>query len=403
MQILILSSKFPFPFKDGGAIATYQTFKGLYSKARLVHLLSFNTSKHFIAEKEIPDQCFPKGSYSLVDINTNPGIFKAMLNLIFSQKPYILERFYSKRFIDKLLEQLKENCFDVIQIEGLYMLQYINKIREYSDAKIVYRAHNIESDIWTHLAIKEKNFIKKKYLNQLSKRIGNYEKLMINKYDAIIPISQEDSEEYSRLGNTKPEQVIPTGFDFSQRKENDDNNLVPNSLCYIGSLDWRPNQEGVLWFLNNCWNELKCKYPDLKLYIAGRNAPNWLVKEFLMPGINWVGEVESSMEFIKNKTILIVPLLSGSGMRIKIIEGFLLSKPIIATQIAAQGSNAEHENHLLIANEPEEFVKGILRYLSNKDFLRQISENGYNYGKSKFDNRRIIEKLYDFYKKQISN
>lgn len=402
MQILIICSKFPYPFKDGGAIATYQTYKGLSAKADLVHLLSFNTAKHYVSKQEISEVLFPPESYSMVDIETKPNIVKAFLNLIFSTKPYILERFYNKSFVNKLIEKIKNNQFDIIQIEGLYMLQYITVIRSYCSAKIVYRAHNVESDIWKDLASKEKNILKKKYLKLLARRISNYEQLVNNDYDVLIPISKEDAQEYHRLGAEKPTMVIPTGFDFSEQNILE-HNPIPKSLCYIGSLDWRPNQEGILWFLDNCWSELRSHYPDLKLYLAGRNAPDWLIQKFLKPGVNWVGEVESSAKFIKNKTIMIVPLQSGSGMRIKIIEGFLLAKAVIATNAAVKGVGAEHDNHLIIADEPKEFIQGILKYLSNAEFLKRISENGYFYGKSRFDNEKILAELYDFYKNQISN
>ena len=181
MQILLISSKFPFPLKDGGAIATYQTYQGLIKLADNVHLLSFNTTKHHIDKQDIPGACFPSNSYSLIELNTKPNYLKAFLNLVFSKKPVILKRFSKKEFAEKLNQLLKTYVFDFVQIEGLYMLQYLKEIRQNSKAKIVYRAHNLEHQIWEQLANGTRNPIKRKYLTLLAKRILQYELFCLNK------------------------------------------------------------------------------------------------------------------------------------------------------------------------------------------------------------------------------
>ncbi len=163
MKVLLLSSKFPYPLKDGGAIATFQCFKGISKFAEKVHILSFNTSKHFVDREEINKTDFTIDSYTLVKLNTKTSVVKAFMNLLFSKEPYILQRFKSLTFIKQLEDLLKKNEFDIVQVEGLYMLQYIDGIRQHSNAKIAFRAHNLEHQIWEQLASKTKNIIKKAY------------------------------------------------------------------------------------------------------------------------------------------------------------------------------------------------------------------------------------------------
>jgi hypothetical protein len=273
MHILFLSSKFPYPLKDGGAIATFQCFKGISKFAEKVHILSFNTTKHFVNEQDINKSEFPADSYTLVNINTNPTFFKAFFNLFFSRKPYILQRFKSSAFRKELEYLLKKFEFDIVQVEGLYMLQYLNDVRKHSNAKITFRAHNLEHQIWEQLALKTKNFIKKAYLNSLAKRILRFEKKCLNSYDFLLPISNEDAAYYQQLGSEPPVKVIPTGFDFTG-VDYVEEKTVPTKLFYIGSLEWRPNQEGLIWFLDNCWPNVNREHPEAEFYVAGRKFTN---------------------------------------------------------------------------------------------------------------------------------
>jgi len=402
MRVLILSSKFPYPLKDGGAIATFQIFKGLSKLADDVHLLSFNTSKHYVAEQDIPKSYFSEDTYSLVNINTKPSYFQAIFNLIFSRKPYILSRFKKKEFVIKLNQLLKTKKFDVVQVEGLYMLQYMNEIRKNSDAKIAFRAHNLEHQIWDQLAKKTKNIFRRRYLKLLAMRILNYELFCLNKYDMLLPISSEDAAFYEQLGNEKVLKIVPTGFDFEGvNKPLSASNL--NKLFYIGSLEWQPNQEGILWFLENCWPKLVEKQPNIELHIAGRKAPRWLQHKFQVSGIKWHGEVKSSTDFMMDKSVMIVPLLSGSGMRIKIIEAFVNSKAVVATSVAANGTSSTDGENILIADNPEAFVDKVLKLIENRELYNKLIEKAFGYTKQNFDNHLIIKELFEFYAKKKPN
>ena len=155
MKILVLSSKFPYPLKDGGSIATYNLLLGLSKIGHNLTLLTFNTKKHYLNPKDFPKDKIPSVTIHAVDTDTSPNVFSAVKNLLFSRKPYIQDRFKNSQFRNKLEELLQNNTFDIIQIEGLYLLQYIPLIRAKSNSLIAYRAHNIEHEIWHRLALNE--------------------------------------------------------------------------------------------------------------------------------------------------------------------------------------------------------------------------------------------------------
>ncbi len=397
MKILIISNKFPYPLKDGGAIATYRLIKGLAHYNNDITLLTFNTKKHYFKPEKTEQNPFPEIEIHTVYADTDIKIIEALKNFLFSGKPYISERFFSKKFLSKLIYLLENKQFDIIQIEGLYLLQYINEIRKKSKAIISYRAHNIEHKIWQYLAKNKKNPFLKFYLKNLSKRVKKHEQSCINKYDVLIPISETDLSFFQKNGNTKPYLICPAGFE-KRAFEQYTTTYKGAKLYFIGSLEWTPNREGLLWFVENCWTAIKKQIPEIKLYIAGRNAPANFIKKIQKTGIIFTGEVENAHAFIKDKSIMIVPLLSGSGMRVKIIEAFFMGKAVVSTKLGATGTKSTNGLHLLLAESADDFIQKINLLIKDESFYNKITANAKSLAINNFDNTEIARKLNLFYK-----
>jgi len=399
MRILQLMNKVPWPPKDGGAIACMNMTKGLSMLGHELTVLSMNTSKHHIRIKDIPKNVRSKADFRLVEVPARINFIEGALNLFFSKLPYNAQRFISGNFTSELIKLLFEKQFDVIQLEGLYLCPYIPVIRKYSKALIAYRAHNIEYEIWDRTASLSKG-LRSKYLKNLSERIKRFEINHLNKYDVLIPITERDGHILDKLGNTKPKHTSQTGIDFAS--------LVPNakklefpSLFHIGALDWAPNQEGLIWFFNNCWPKIHSQNPQLKFYLAGRNAPEWFERLIRIEGVEYLGEINDAYGFINSKAIMVVPLFSGSGMRIKIIEGMALGKPIVTTDIGTEGIPTENGKNILIANHSEEFIQVISQLINNRSLSDQIGKNAIGFIQEKFDNLSQAGALVEFYKQHL--
>ena len=396
MRILQLMNKVPWPPKDGGAIACLNMTKGFSMLGHEVTVLSMNTSKHHIRIKDMPDDVRSKADFRLVEVPASINWLEATFNLLFSKLPYNAQRFISDEFSNELAKLLTEKTFDVIQLEGLYLCPYIPVIREYSKALIAYRAHNIEYEIWERTATLSDGF-RSKYLRNLSKRIKRFEVSYLNTYDLLVPITDRDGIILDKLGNTKPRHTSQTGIDFAS--------LVPTarklefpSLFHIGALDWAPNQEGLIWFFNHCWPKIHQENPDLKFYLAGRNAPEWFERIIKLEGVEYLGEINDAYDFINSKAVMVVPLFSGSGMRIKIIEGMALGKPIVTTDIGTEGIPTESGENILIANDADHFTEAINQLINDRSLSDRIGTNAIGFIQEKYDNLSQAEALVEFYK-----
>ena len=393
MNILMLCNKSPYPAGEGGPMAMNSIVTGLINAGHNVKILAVNSEKYHIKEEDIPKSYKKETNIELVDVDLSIKPIAAFKNL-FTDKSYHVERFISDNFKNKLVEILKNNKYDIVQLEMIYMAPYIETIREHSDATIVLRAHNVEHLIWDRIAKKTKFPLKRWYLNHLVRTLRKYEMDVINKVDGIAAITYRDAA-FFRGETAVPVIDIPFGVnpdEFNPAYEVKDN----PTLYHIGSMNWMPNEEGIRWFLNNVWEKVAKRNPDLQLNLAGRNMPKWLLR-LKKKNVNIVGEVPDAKEFVKNNDIAVVPLLSGSGIRIKIIESMAMGKTVVTTMVGAEGIQYSEYENIIIADSPSKMVEVICKIVKEPDEAQRIGRNARRLVEDLYDNKKIIERLLMFY------
>lgn len=397
MKVLLLTMKNPFGAKDGGSLAILNVIEGYKKLGFEVTLLMMNTLKHFIPLSQLKPKIDELG-VEVVDftIDTRIKPFDALKNLLFSKLPYNLERFYNKKFAQILSDLITNNNYSFIQFESSYIGLYIDLVKEKApNVPLFLRAHNVEYEIWERNSSVQKNFLKKIYFKIIAQRFKKWEESLFCKYNAILPITTRDKNKIQKnCPNGKfftlPYTINIADFPYEEIKLND------LSIAYLGALDWIPNQEGILWFLENVWDRIYNYYPGLKFYIAGRNAPDWLERKIKSHPVEYLGEISDARAYQLEHPIFVVPLLSGSGMRIKIIEQMALGRVVISTPIGAEGIDITNMENGLLAQEPDDFIKNIDYLYRNPDGIRYISKNARLTVESLFDAKEIFEKLYKF-------
>ena len=389
----MLCNKSPYPPSEGGPMAMNSIVNGLIEAGHKVKILAVNSEKYHIKEEDIPVSYKEKTNIEFVDINLSIKPIEALKNL-FSDKSYHVERFISEDFKQKLIEVLNKDKYDIVQLEMIYMAPYIETIRSHSDALIVLRAHNVEHLIWDRIAKKTNFPLKKWYLKHLVRTLKEYELNAINKVDGIAAITYRDAA-FFRGETAIPVIDIPFGVNPEEFTPCYEINERP-TLYHIGSMNWMPNTEGIKWFLKNVWSRLHEREPDIQLNLAGRHTPKWM-KKLKMKNVNVHGEVPDAKEFIKDNDIAIVPLLSGSGIRIKIIESLAMGKTVITTTIGAEGIQYSEYNNIIIADTPTKIVETICRITKDPEEIRRIGRNARKLIEDLYDNKKIIDRLLIFY------
>ncbi len=396
MKILQLCKKFPYPLNDGESVAVNSLSNPFQQLGCEVTLLAMNTSKHFVKIEELPESFNHYKAIHTVEVDNRVKPLDALIALI-TGRNYFLTRFESSEYELKLKSLLENEDFDIIQFETLQTLIFLKpEIFKNCKAKIVLRSQNVEHEIWERVVSNTKFGFKKWYLNHLTKQLKSFEIEQFENVDALIAITERDLNLFKKLGFKGNGQVTPIGLNAAKYLPNFQSYEDNPNLSFIGTLDWFPNIEGVNWFLKSVMPKIN----DIKLHIAGRNAPESLLN-LDMNNVIVHGEVESSADFINKHSVMIVPLFSGSGMRVKILEGMALGRVILTTSLGVEGIAAEDGKHIFIANTEEEFIEKIDYIKTHKDSLKVIGENAQAFIESEFDNLAIAKKLINYYEELV--
>lgn len=387
--ILFVTNRMPFPLNDGGNLATFSMLKYYVALGWNVVLFSMNTNKHYVSLSDLPT-FFDKIKVQTFDINTDVTVFSTIKNFIASRKPNHIERFYDKSFEQELVKCINQYEPQAIQIESVFLVSYIDKIRKETNAKIALRLHNIESQIWLRLADETGNKLKKYYLKDLAKRIKDYEMEAWSLPDLLLPITDHDAAVVEDADVTTPKFVLPYCIDTSNLLQIADEKWVG---YHIGAMDWAPNAEAISWFIEEVFPLIHKENANFEFHFAGRNMP-FSFHKYENKNLICAGEVKDAFDFIKDKKILIVPLRSGGGIRVKILEALALGKVVIATSIAVQGiEGIENGKHFLLAETEEEFKNQILWTIKNQKEATLIGDKARELIIDKYDDKINLEKI----------
>jgi len=394
LKILILTHRVPFPQNGGYPIVVCNTILGLVNLGHEVSLVSLNAKKH-IHESEEKDELLERIKYRVYDIDASVSLFDGLLD-IFSKSTSNIDRYYDENFEKLLIGTVRNTRYDIVQFEGLFMAAYVDAVRKNCRSKLVYRAHNIEHQIWEMLAQQKTDPFKKIYLRTIAKRIKKYELQQINKFDAITVFTKQDKNTMLHYGAIIPVEIVPLGIDLKHYHPDFSKTEFP-SLFFLGSLDWMPNREGIEWFLKTFHNDFVNDELRVRFYVAGADIPEEFDDYDVLGKVFIQGEVDNGLEFVNSKSIMIVPLLSGGGMRVKIVEGMAMQKCIISTSLGAEGINYKNGVNILIANTREEFLRAIKRCVADEDYCKAVGSNARKLIEQQHDVNRVTNNLVKVY------
>jgi glycosyltransferase involved in cell wall biosynthesis len=248
------------------------------------------------------------------------------------------------------------------------------------------------------MAMSERNCCKRWYIKHLALTLRAYEREHVNDFDGVVSITDNDADYFRSEGCRKPIVTIPfaiTPVSVDGVAEQ------PGTLFHLGSMDWLPNQEGVRWFLDRVWPLIHSQMPSLTLNLAGRRMSDQLLN-LQLEGVHIVGEVPDAATFIASKQINVVPLLSGSGIRVKIIEAMSQGKAVVTTTVGAQGIGAVDGRHLLIADTPERFATQIRRCVDDPAFRQTVGANARQFIAHNYGIEPLTRQLLAFYDKRLN-
>lgn len=379
-RILVIDEELPIPKNTGKRIRTWNLLVNLADQFR-IDFLTHKNSVNSDVEKSMKDSGI-NVIFSDSFLQENKGIqflFRLVINLV-SPLPYSVQSHYQIMFQESLNQLLSQSKYDLVHCEWSPYAQYMLG----SKTPWCISAHNIESQILFRTA-DTKRGISKWFFSLQARRMKNFEERVFPLAQQVFTVSSADADKAKLFGAERVD-IIPNGVEINYFQSATNSGEHPHQLVFTGSMDWRPNQDGIIWFLDEVAPHLS-PLKEWRLSVVGRNPPRWLEKACASSGIaKTTGSVEDVRPFMREAQIYIVPLRIGGGSRLKILEALSMRKPVVSTTIGAEGLDVKNRENILLADDPKKFAETIEMLATSPELRVKLGING----------RALVEEHYSW-------
>lgn len=377
VKVLWLIPKWTFPVNDGARVATDSLIRNTVKAGAQVDVLCLAQKE----EKVNTDEMLRQWGVKKVKVLRRPlptgritKYFYYLKNfLIRPHIPLTFSSFYDAKIRQQVHKVMANNNYDYILLDGLHLGAAIldSDFKSLTRAKVIYRAHNIEADLWKKAFKDKKGILLKTFLYHQSRAVEKLEFKIISQADAVAPIASEDLAFLNIVLPNRPYKHVPLGLSF---RTIDLKFNAPLKFLFIGRLDWPPNRDGLEWILREVWPEVQRRRKQAILKIVGSGDKAWLNSYKYLPGLEICGQVEKVEEAYEDCHFTLVPIKYGSGTRIKVLESFAMGRPLISTSMGIQGAGLLPQDYIH-AETREEWIK-ILGHISpTHERLDQLKES----------------------------
>ena len=369
MKLLWVYSDFLHPTNRGGQIRTLETLKCLHRKHEVHYAGLWNPKfpEGPARAKEYASYVYPVRR--TVIAKTSPAFLFQLAKGLVSEMPVAVFRHQSDEMRATVDRLLREHSFDHV------VCDFLSSAPHFSDlSRAVLFQHNVEAMIWKRHLEHAGSPLRRYYFRRQARLMLEYEGQVCRSVKSIIAVSEADAEKMRALYGVSRVTAVPTGVDVDFFRPATEAQQATD-LVFVGSMDWMPNIDGVVWFVREVLPLIKKKLPDCSLAVVGR-TPGREVTELAErePGIRITGTVKDVRPWLWESKVSIVPLRIGGGTRLKIYEAMAAGTPVVSTTIGAEGLDIAPGENILIADEPEAFAEACVRLISDAGERRRLAD-----------------------------
>jgi sugar transferase (PEP-CTERM/EpsH1 system associated) len=383
-RVLFLAHLLPFPLDGGAKIKSYYTLKCLASKYEVTLLAFVRSEDERRHVSNLRELCVGGIETVVIRRSSIRNVVDAA-RFWASRTPFIVGRDHVGAMAKAVRTRMGGRRFDAVHIDHLQMAQYVLPRR--SPVKLVLDHHNVESQIIQRMAESTPSKAQRQYAAHEWPKLQRYELDVCRQMDRVLVVSADDAATLRRLApDLKNVKVIPIGVDLEHylptpRFPN------PKTLLSIGTMYWPPNVDSIIWFYDSVYSQIKAAVPDVRLSIVGAEPVEKILRLARDDqSVTVPGYVHDDRTVASDCAAFIVPLRSGSGMRVKILNAMAMALPVVSTTVGAEGIAATHKENILVADTPDAFAQECIKLLEDPDRGTAIGESA----------RRLMEENYSW-------
>jgi len=381
MDILLLTQVLPYPPDSGPKVKTYYLIRYLAQNHR-VTLVSFTRGPQEDDIRALRKYCAEVHTVPMTRSHLRDGF--ALVESVLTGKAWMMVR-DRRQAMQNLVDRLSaRKSFDIVHADQMNMAQYALRVK---GARRVLDAHNALWQLYQRVAETTQPGPFQWLIQRDWRFIKRYEGQMCRAFDTVLTVSDSDRKALEEAARTPlVAAVIPIAVDTGAEAVIE-RSAQADHILHIGTMYWPPNIEGVQWFINEVFPLVRSGRPQAVFDVVGARPPEELLRQSQPgSGITITGYVPDVSEYLQKAGVFVVPLLAGSGMRVKILEALARGLPVVTTTIGCEGIAVRDGEHLLVADTPIEFAAAILRVLEDPGLAQRLGRQG----------RALIEECYDY-------
>lgn len=380
MNILVVSPLLPTP-TSGQNTRNFHILKTLAS-CHTVSLLALEDAAARISAEHLSLLAACTATMQILSLPAGSAKRQKQLLGLLRGAPYVLQTFISPE-IQKALDILfATHHFDAVLYEGMYIADY----RLPENVKVILDEHNIEFEIRLRTYRQEKALLRKWYNWLEGHFLKKAEIERCRRANVVLMTSERERAIMQPMLPDSTLVVVPNGVDSENFQVMNAIDEIKDSIVFTGAMGYYPNVDAVRFFAQHCWPRIRARIPTATWQIVGKNPLPDVMQLAKLPGVTVTGAVPDTRPYLAAASVAIAPLRIGSGTRLKILEAFAMQKAVVSSSIGCEGLVVEVGQHLLIADQPEDFAEQVIALLQNSEKRRALGEAG----------RALVETTYSW-------
>ncbi len=368
MRVLFVCHRLPFPPKRGGKIRPFNIIKHLHDQGHEVTVASLARSAEELDEGQgLREFC----TDTLIETVSSGGAVLRMLARLPTPVPSSMGYFYSPRLAERINAAQKEKSFDFVFVHCSSVAGYVAGLR--GPAKM-FDLGDIDSQKWLLYSQFRKFPLSLGYWLEGTK-LERAEQQLAKQFDYCTCTTRAELKTFDDFSTGVTSGWFPNGVDaeyFSMAAGQYD----PDLVCFVGRMDYYPNQEAMQGFCQDVWPVIRQHRPATKLRIVGADPSPAIMALGKLPGVDVTGSVPDVRPHVQKAALTVAPLSIARGTQNKILESMAMGVPVVASEEAAPGVDAVSGESLLVAGKPQEYSDAILRLLGDPSQRDRISIAG---------------------------
>jgi glycosyltransferase involved in cell wall biosynthesis len=375
LRVAVVDEELPYPPTSGKRIRTLNLTLRLAERHQLTYICHRNAD----AEEARRAAEFLKGHGvetvvvgRSVPPKSGPGFYARLAANLLSPLPYSVASHNSRGLREALRHHAATRPVDLWHCEWT---PYAEALRAVPGRRVVV-AHNVESVIWRRYYETEKGTLRRWYVGRQWRKFERFERRALAEAECTIAVSDVDAGRFRQDFGVERVDVVENGVDTAYFRPAGTRRTA-GRLLFLGSLDWRPNLDGVARLLDDIFPAVRAAEPDATLALVGRNPPAWLRRRVAeTPGVSLHADVPDVRPYLADSAVMVVPLRIGGGSRLKILESLAAGVPVVSTRVGAEGLCLEAGRDLTVTGDTDDLAPALVAALRRPEVMARQAASG---------------------------